>query len=1074
MDRSVTVAAGLVILAVIGGFSFFALAVPDDSEGAPALLSGGEQSQAGEMSFEGSSGEEETVALTSEVDLDAFGEVEEDLSLDTATAAAEEKGTIVTLTGRVVDEGGRPVADALVTFSEGGMRGFRGMWSGREDEGEDSTTYTDRDGVFLLEAELEPRRRGEEELPSFLSSSDRVVLSHVAFATMARALGSTAQRESEHDLGTFVMADGATVSGRAVDELGQPLKDTVVSAENKDPEARGSWFRSFRPGLEQFLQDRTESDGRFVISGLLAGEAAVTARRDDRALGVVEALSLMPGVVKDVGDVVLQPGAFIEGKVMDEQGRAVVGASIRVSSMARVAATHQNGVGQNDRRSLGHEWRLRAETDDRGTFRIAGMSEGIYNVHAEAEGYAEARKENVSTGSRNVALKVEGLGDVLLVVTNGLDGERVHEVDVVPERSPWDRGDDEDGPNFLVGPAIPEAALADMAGMSEDLTGLVLVQGVSRDGMEVSLLANGFARSAASLPGVGPGKVVRFDAALVPESVVRGRVVNGAGESVEDARVRFNEQMVQTLSEEDGGRRGGRSGRSNRNVSQTIRRGGPSGDGSEVRTDRLGHFEIRGIAAGTWMLTADARDFARSDALEVSVADSQVIENIEIVILVAGSISGLVTDSRGAPLGEVDVSVEPLEESSGGFNPEDWGRRFAERMMGGGSSRNVRTDSQGAFRVDELAPGLYTVGFAESGGIAGHQGMLVAMAGGGATDNDDGVTAEVESGVETEVLLVKPDGARVEGRVLAGGQLVEGATVRLSQASQGGFDFRRMMRGGGERVVTDVFGRFVFEDAEVGEMELSATVPGSALPETALVETASGTTARADIFFDGATLSGRIVDKETGAPVPDLTVTIAPVSGGAPTSTSEVSMSFSIGASGGGPSRNLQFNSSRGGSESTVRTDGKGTFEVRYVKPGEWTVRTGPSAYVSATSDSVSVTEGSTPREVVMKVDRGAVLEGKVFEGISGNVMSGMMVRLQGDAGRARMESTGEMGGYRFEGLDGGAYTLSVMGSGWGSGALAQEEVMLELGEIQNLDVATSEEPIEEEDGSSFGFFFGR
>ena len=186
-------------------------------------------------------------------------------------------------------------------------------------------------------------------------------------------------------------------------------------------------------------------------------------------------------------------------------------------------------------------------------------------------------------------------------------------------------------------------------------------------------------------------------------------------------------------------------------------------------------------------------------------------------------------------------------------------------------------------------------------------------------------------------------------------------------------------------------------------------------------------------------------------------------------------MSFSIGGAGpGNGSSRFQFNSSEGRSESTVRTDGKGNFEVRYVKPGEWTVRTGPSAYVSATSDAVSVTEGSTPREVVMKVDRGAVLEGKVFEGISGNVMTGMMVRLQGDVGRARMESTGEMGGYRFEGLDGGVYTLSVMGSGWGSGALAQEEVMLELGEIQNLDVATSEEPIEEEDGSSFGFFFGR
>ena len=76
---------------------------------------------------------------------------------------------------------------------------------------------------------------------------------------------------------------------------------------------------------------RTDAEGGYSIPGLRKGVYTVTANSIRRLAGRVENIDVAEGGVVEGVDIVLEPGESLAGRVVDQGGRPVAGAWIRVS-----------------------------------------------------------------------------------------------------------------------------------------------------------------------------------------------------------------------------------------------------------------------------------------------------------------------------------------------------------------------------------------------------------------------------------------------------------------------------------------------------------------------------------------------------------------------------------------------------------------------------------------------------------------------------------------------------------------------------------------------------------------------
>ena len=99
-------------------------------------------------------------------------------------------------------------------------------------------------------------------------------------------------------------------------------------------------------------------------------------------------------------DVRLLPGAVVEGNVFFEDGRPAVAAMVQITQFYQAVA----GAAGYTPRTAGT-----TETDDRGYFRLFGLSEGIYQIGASLVGPGWT---NLKLDDQNVAIRPATFGDV--------------------------------------------------------------------------------------------------------------------------------------------------------------------------------------------------------------------------------------------------------------------------------------------------------------------------------------------------------------------------------------------------------------------------------------------------------------------------------------------------------------------------------------------------------------------------------------------------------------------------------------------------------------------------------------
>ena len=971
-----------------------------------------------------------------------------------AMSEAPAEGTI---SGRVVDPGGRPVEGARIVYHGDDEARFLRRFGAPDDApSPEPETTSGRDGRFALTVPVADDAASDDDRPFFNMGGSRIVATHEAFAVLVHDAASPEESGEDVNVGTLSMATGSTVEGRVVDSGGRPVSEAkvVVQSLSADPQGEQSMLALFGGQLaNQYTTATTTAEGRYRISGVRPGPVAVHAEAEGYQVAQLDDLQTEPSLTLSASDLVMETGASIAGWVVDGDGQPVEGASVRVSSVSRLVIRRMDDM---PRHQIGQEARLRAETDAEGHFVLNGLGLGQYSVHASADGYARGTLDNVPAGTSDLSVSLDKLGGLLLSLRSALDDSMVDGATVLAEPAPEPgafmmRGGGEDLDVLLGQEAI------DGSGVDTDPMGMYFVSGAGSSGLELRIRAQGFAAVTVVTPSIAPGSVVEFDVLLRPESVISGIVADSTGMPVSGATVRLAEFVAPPSGH------GGQF-----EIRREIRRGlGGSGDSGDAwksaLSDESGAYVLRGIPQGDWELTASAEGFAADEPVMVALTEGQSLHDVAVKLLVAGSLAGMVVEQDGTPVKGAQVTISPVAPaSSAALDPMQ--ARLAS-LMGNDESQRARSDSDGQFEVPDLLPGLYDVKLVKEQGMRMGGAMMIVMDGSD-TSADEGQRVEVIAREAAWVELVKPLTSSLTGRVLAGGRPMPGVSVEMKEAGS-------FMPFGGRSAVTDDDGRYLFDDVEPGDYDISGIVSGAALPEERSVKLRGGQETQQDLLFAGSTVSGRLVDRETGEGVAGATINLTSdaeaTSGGA--TESVMTMAF-VSAGPGGAESSMTMDLG-GGDLSQVRTSSNGDFRVEWVKPGTYGIETQGGGYITAQAGPFEVTEGHDEDDIVIKADRGASLSGRVVSGQSGQFLDGVPVRLASlDGSESQMSSTVE-GRYSFDGLGAGEYTVSVMGSGFGSAPLASEEVTLVKGEPHTRDLTTTGEAVAPGGGGGMSITIG-
>jgi hypothetical protein len=198
-----------------------------------------------------------------------------------------------------------------------------------------------------------------------------------------------------------------------------------------------------------------------------------------------------------------------------------------------------------------------------------------------------------------------------------------------------------------------------------------------------------------------------------------------------------------------------------------------------ARADESGRFQITGVAAGSYRVSAIAPGYVTPgdnlfdfrDGQTLSVAEGEKIENVDIEIKRGGVIAGRVTDSQGRPVIEEGVTLIKLDRNN---KPQDFHPFSPDYNMS-------RTDDRGVYRIYGLPEGRYLVS-------AGH-GRVARVYYLRATSESAAKVIEVSEGSEAnniDITVSDPiETHNVYGRVVDAdtGQPVDGVKVGVDVLS---------------------------------------------------------------------------------------------------------------------------------------------------------------------------------------------------------------------------------------------------------------------------------------------------
>ncbi|HVO10207.1 MAG TPA: carboxypeptidase-like regulatory domain-containing protein [Vicinamibacteria bacterium] len=815
-----------------------------------------------------------------------------------------------------------------------------------------------------------------------------------------------------------VLLGGRPAGGVAISALAFEDGDAAARREARHEEARPLASTSTRP------------DGSFLLA---VAEPAGTALQVACSGGGTPALRFDPLVDAagaDLGELRLPAGAPLAGRVVDERGLPVVGATItlwagrgRLLERLPFEPTPQATVSGPD-----------------GSFRFQTAGAEGNTVRVEAPGFATAERSGVRAGALTRPLRL-ALGQVLRGVVLLPDGRlpvagalvrfegqaharpvetRADGSFVLEGRSPEagmlvaEAGERGRGvlalaagaagtvtvvlapPASLGGRVVEADSGRPVAGVRLLLRGDAGARTLLRSGPDGRYLARGLAPQRYTLSvederfvpwtralTLAAGRAEAQDLALVHGATLTGRVVGERGEPVAGASLRL--------------------GRSGENVFRSFVR--TIEGGAVARSAVDGSFRATRLAPGDGQrLDVTHEEYEERALGGISLVAGATRSGLTVVMRRGLSLRGVVRDAEGRPVAGAEVTLSRSRSIRAGRG----GAQIS--LIGPGSEVRREAGPDGRFEFRGLSPGDYTVS---------------ARASGFARAAVDPVNVSETSAGQPIELSLRP-GAAISGYV----------RDRAGAGAAGWYVSARPSAAPGPALgpatprteeATGADGLFVLEGLGAGESyDLQLLGPPGLGPRRAgVVAPADGL----EIAVPGTgSIRGHVVEAENGHAVQDFELRYEPDARGG------TRFVMRVGPGGG-----------RGPYEPQSLHAEDGSFTLDGVPAGRWTLRASARGYQPGTVASLAVTEGEAVDGVELRLSRGAVVSGRVLDGRGGRPVAGATVRARLSGGGPTMERfslPGEGGDddeamsdadgrYEIAGLAPGTWTLTASHPDW-------------------------------------------
>jgi protocatechuate 3,4-dioxygenase beta subunit len=672
----------------------------------------------------------------------------------------------VALEGKVSDPQGRPIPQAEVRVVKAtGRMALLAMFRRGEEEPD---AWSRADGSFRI-ADLAP------------GQPVNLVVTHKGFGG-----ADVPQVTPPSEPLAVTLHPALRIAGRVVDPDGDPVARARLMLSTE-------WQRGGSRAMRSSGQTESDEQGRFLFEDVEPGTLRLTASAEGRQSAELGGIAAAPGKDVEGLELVLAPGATVEGRVTDAAGRPVPDVMVQVL---------------DEERAMGSRIFHGTRADGDGWYTIEGLPSGQRSLAAEDDqGRRAVGDLDVRPGSNRLDLRFRG-GVELAGRVLDADGNPVPaaEVELAGSGVSWGRqqvATGADGAFLLQDVEDGEyRLLVSKEGYASGESDPLKVAGAPLLGLEVRLQGG----------GAVTGRVLGLEPEALPRVEVRAFRLRGTGYQSKESRVDYEgryrlpalaagEWQVRAELPGSGRQAEGRvtlepgaaeavldldfgtgftlAGRVTRGRAPVAGAvvdvaGKDVADHGSADTDREGSFRITGLDPGTYEVSVHAG----SAQLRQEVAlqgDREVALELEVA-----AVAGRVVETTGrAPVAGAAVSLQPAVAG------EQWWL----------DASTVNTDSQGRFRLAEVGEGRWRLRVEREGYGAADRELEVR---GGIDVEELEIALEPTSGLVLEVVraaggaptFVVVAVLNASGRTVAGGfqQTGEGGRVRLSTVPPGTYE----------------------------------------------------------------------------------------------------------------------------------------------------------------------------------------------------------------------------------------------------------------------------------------------
>ncbi len=475
----------------------------------------------------------------------------------------------------------------------------------------------------------------------------------------------------------------ARIVGRVLSTEGKPLSRAIVTAQKLGGSAL---FQAKTDRSGRYAMD--VEPGRYIIRAEKGGYVTSEYRVEEASL---EPTPMMVEAGKSVTvDLRLPRGGVITGRIVDEDGEPVVGATVQVER-------------RQEEPSRGAPWvfglRGSATTDDRGIYRIYGLASGRYYVSARVR---ETQAVRILSGT-SLLMPQEGAVTYYPGVSSR---ERAVEVEVV-------EGAETTGIDFKIAPEKERGIVFGVVRKretGEPVPGIIIIA-YSTERPSIDARATTDEQGHYELKGLAPGtyRVQVTSGMFLQEEDYAQPPTQEVTIENDPVEVNFELERAAEIS----GRIVTEDWRVPENVTRLFPLLYPKGAerrgvAALPRVDTQGNFTIKRVPSGAFLLDLSLSDspyFLRAVLHEdrdvttegLVVHPGARVTDVVIVLSNAGAVlRGRVLSSEG------DV---PLPNAVVQLIPVDFAQRFAERGTVG--TRSIVSDQHGGYEIKGIPPGRY-------------------------------------------------------------------------------------------------------------------------------------------------------------------------------------------------------------------------------------------------------------------------------------------------------------------------------------------------------------------------------